>query len=60
MRPVRFDIFTSVVKQPERETDHSHPRAIFVKWVPLHEGVLGEWAYSSAHSLTSALDGGEW
>jgi hypothetical protein len=25
-----------------------------------HEGVLGEWKYSSTHSLTSALDGGEW
>jgi hypothetical protein len=23
-------------------------------------GVLGEWRYSSMHSLTSALDGGEW
>jgi hypothetical protein len=23
-----------------------------------HEGVLGEWMYSSKHSLTSALDGG--
>jgi hypothetical protein len=22
--------------------------------------VLGEWMYSSTHSLTSALDGGEW
>jgi hypothetical protein len=22
--------------------------------------VLGEWSYSSTHSLTSALDGGEW
>jgi hypothetical protein len=27
---------------------------------PRHEGVLGEWKYSSAHSWTSALDGGEW
>jgi hypothetical protein len=25
-----------------------------------HEGVLGEWRYSSTHSLTSALDFGEW
>jgi len=24
-----------------------------------HEGVLGEWRYSSTHSLTSALDGGK-
>jgi hypothetical protein len=29
-------------------------------WAPHHEGVLGEWRYSSTHSLTSALDGGEW
>jgi hypothetical protein len=27
---------------------------------PRHEGVLEEWRYSSTHSLTSALDGGEW
>jgi hypothetical protein len=25
-----------------------------------HEDVLGEWWYSSTHSLTSAVDGGEW
>jgi hypothetical protein len=25
-------------------------------WAPRHEGVLGEWRYSSSHSLTSALD----
>jgi hypothetical protein len=24
------------------------------------EGVLGEWRYRSTHSVTSALDGGEW
>jgi hypothetical protein len=29
-------------------------------WAPCHEGVLGEWRYSSTHSSTSALDGGEW
>jgi hypothetical protein len=27
---------------------------------PRHEGVLGEWRYSSTYSLTSALDVGEW
>jgi hypothetical protein len=26
-------------------------------WAPHHVGVLGEWRYSSTHSLTSALDG---
>jgi hypothetical protein len=29
-------------------------------WATRHEGVLGEWRYSSTLSLTSALDGGEW
>jgi hypothetical protein len=29
-------------------------------WALRHEGVLGEWKYSSIHSLTSALDGCEW
>jgi hypothetical protein len=29
-------------------------------WAPRHVGVLGEWRYSSTHSLTSALDEGEW
>jgi hypothetical protein len=30
-------------------------------WAPHHQGVLEEWRrYSSTHSLTSALDGGEW
>jgi hypothetical protein len=28
-------------------------------WAPCCEGVLGEWRYSSTHSLTSALDGSE-
>jgi hypothetical protein len=29
-------------------------------WASRHGGVLGEWMYSSTHSLTSALDGGGW
>jgi hypothetical protein len=28
-------------------------------WAPHHESVLGEWRYSSTHSLTLTLDGGE-
>jgi hypothetical protein len=32
----------------------------FFNWVPFHEGILGEQRYSSMHSLTSALGGGEW
>jgi hypothetical protein len=32
----------------------------FFNWIPHHKRVLGEWKYSSTHSLISALDGGEW
>jgi hypothetical protein len=32
----------------------------FFNRASFHEDVLGEWKYSSTHSLTSALDGGEW
>jgi hypothetical protein len=31
----------------------------FFSWAPRHEGALGEWMYSSTHSLTSVLEGGE-
>jgi len=31
-----------------------------LNYTPRHEDVLGEWRYSSTHSLTSTLDGGEW
>jgi hypothetical protein len=34
--------------------------SVFLIWAPRHEDVLGEWKYSSTHSLTSPLDGGEW
>jgi hypothetical protein len=33
--------------------------SLFFNWASRHEGLLGEWRYSSTHSLTSALDGGE-
>jgi hypothetical protein len=29
-------------------------------WAPRHEDILKEWRYSSTHSSTLALDGGEW
>jgi hypothetical protein len=29
-------------------------------WAPRNEDVLGEWKYSSTHSLTLTLDGDEW
>jgi hypothetical protein len=31
-----------------------------IKLAPFHEDVSGEWRYSSTHSLTLELDGGEW
>jgi hypothetical protein len=33
---------------------------LFSNWAQRHEGVFKERMYSSTHSLTSALDGGEW
>jgi hypothetical protein len=36
------------------------PCAFFFNWAPRHEGVLGDWRYSSTHYLTSAVDEGEW
>jgi hypothetical protein len=33
---------------------------LYFNWAPRHEGVLEEWRYSSIHSLTSALGGGDW
>jgi hypothetical protein len=34
--------------------------SLYFNWAQRHEGFLGEWRYSSMHTLTSALDGGEW
>jgi hypothetical protein len=31
-----------------------------LNWALRHENILGKWRYISTHSLTSALDGGEW
>jgi hypothetical protein len=53
---------TFLVKQrafPYKSFFFSYPCAFFNS-APCHEGVLGEWKHSSSHSLTSALDGGEW
>jgi hypothetical protein len=36
------------------------PVLFYLNWAPYHEGVLGEWRYRSTHSLTSALEWGEW
>jgi hypothetical protein len=33
---------------------------LFSNKAPRHKGILGEWRYSSTHSLTSALYRGEW
>jgi hypothetical protein len=33
---------------------------LFFNWAPRHGGLMGEWRYSSTHSLTSTLDIDEW
>jgi hypothetical protein len=33
---------------------------MFFNWASRHEVILGEWMYTSTHSLTSALKGAEW
>jgi hypothetical protein len=33
---------------------------LFFKWAPRHESILGEWRYSSTHSLSWTVDRGEW
>jgi len=43
-----------------KDTSFSVKFSLCFNWAPRHEGVLGEWRYSSTHSLTSVLDGGEW
>jgi hypothetical protein len=35
-------------------------KSLCFNWATCHECILREWKYSSTHSLTSALDGGEW
>jgi hypothetical protein len=35
-------------------------KSLCFNWTPRHEGILGEWRYSSTNSLTSAIDAGEW
>jgi len=38
--------------------NETHGPCVFFNWAPRYEGVLGEWRYSSTHSLASVLDGG--
>jgi hypothetical protein len=38
----------------------SKVKLVMCYWTPHHEGILGEWRYSSTLSLTSVLEGGEW
>jgi hypothetical protein len=33
---------------------------VLFNWAPRHQVVLGEWRYNATHSLTSALERGEW
>jgi hypothetical protein len=66
----RWGISPSKGRYIQRTAQHRKTRTNEVKakgkvvlvldYVPRHEGVSGKWRYSSTHSLTSALDGGEW
>jgi hypothetical protein len=57
------------IPSPRRESNRDRPTRLVsylkgkivpvLNYAPRQEGVLGEWRYSSTHSLTSALDGGE-
>jgi hypothetical protein len=40
-------------------TTYQKNLSLCFNWAPYHVGMLGEWRYSSTHSLTSALDGGK-
>jgi hypothetical protein len=53
--------YTSLIIYQKNITIKSKGKVVPVlNKAPRHEGVLVEWRYSSTHSLTSALDGGEW
>jgi hypothetical protein len=47
-------------KKKMKMLDVCKPCSLCFNRVPRHEGVLGKWRHSFTHSLTSALDGGEW
>jgi hypothetical protein len=52
---------STAVSQTNLETNEAKVKlSLCFNWTPRHEDVLGEWRYTSTHSLTSALDGGEW
>jgi hypothetical protein len=54
LRPFPHTSSWHMIRQSESFT------SIFIKRVPRYKGVVGEWRYNSTHSLTSAIDGGEW
>jgi hypothetical protein len=57
---LEFAVGKTISSLPQREKYFVVSCPCDFKWAPRHEGVLGEWMYSSTHSLTSALDGGGW
>jgi hypothetical protein len=61
MRPHIFPIwFFPTVWRTKFKNKTNVKLSLCFYWAPPHEGVLGEWRYSFIHSLSSALDGGEW
>jgi hypothetical protein len=59
-----FVVWTSYNMHNEELHNSSHSfikkvkLSLYFNWAPCHKGILGEWSYSSTHSLTLALDGG--
>jgi hypothetical protein len=52
--------WSSAVQKRLKQYDKKVKVSLCFNWAPRHEGIWGEWRYSPTHSLTSALDGGEW
>jgi hypothetical protein len=50
----------TITLHPPNYTVKVKGKVVPALWAPCHGGKLGEWRYSFTHSLTSALDGGEW
>jgi hypothetical protein len=55
-----FGALTPGLKRSGRVADRSFPPSAELKNASQHEGVLGEWRYSSTQFFISALDGSEW
>jgi len=58
--PEKYEVTGQFRVLLEGELPDLYRSASFLNKAPRHEDAMGERRYSSTHSLTSALDGGEW